>query len=191
MVSAANSLTRELKIALVLGLYDTANILSSGKVRNWQQTRSQGGCSWRAERLSGESFTMETSTIKKVANPAPVVDWSKKKLIWPNLADFPVGELGGSFDPLISTDYAHLLVVQEFRGGKAGQPIASRTRLGWIILGVTDTQDTWSSVRSYRIIDSILLVDLKNELHRLCDTEDFGTGFQSGCLTPDTPQTCT
>lgn len=53
MVSAANPLTRELKMALVLGLYDTANLLSSGKHRNWQQTHSQGGYSWRAERLSG------------------------------------------------------------------------------------------------------------------------------------------
>ena len=65
-----------------------------------------------------------------MANPAPVIKWSTKKLIWPHLADLPVGEVGGNVHLLIGMDYAHLLVVQESRGGNAGEPIASRTKLG-------------------------------------------------------------
>lgn len=82
---------------------------------------------------AGELLPMEASTMKKVANPAPVVNWFKKKLRWPHLADLPVHEEGGEIDLLIGMDYAHLLVVQESRGGKAGEPIASRTQLGWIV----------------------------------------------------------
>lgn len=171
--------------ASVLGLQGDSQILEvdgvGGEVR--QHTSKRVQFVLRSE--SGESFTMEASTMKKVANPAPVVDWSEKKLTWPHLADLPVGEVGGSVDLLIGMDYAHLLVVQESRGGKAGEPIASRTRLGWIIRGVTDTQDARSSARSCRIIGDIPLDDLKMESRRFCDTEDLGTEFRSKCLTPD------
>ena len=152
-----------------------------GEIRRHTSKRVQFNL--RAE--SGEQFTMEASTMKTVANPAPVVDWSKKKFIWPHLADLPVGEVGGKVDLLIGMDYAHLLVVQESRGGRVGEPIASCTKLGWIVRGVTDTQDTRNSVRSYRIVGNTLLEDLKIELRRFCDTEEFGTEFQAGCLTSD------
>jgi hypothetical protein len=80
---------------------------------------------------SEDHFEMEASTMKKVANPAPAVNW--KKLNWPHISDLPVGEVGGNIDLLIGLDYAHLLVVRESRGEEAGQPIASHTKFGWII----------------------------------------------------------
>ena len=69
-------------------------------------------------------------------------------------------------------DHAHLLAPLESRVGRRGEPIASRPRLGWIIRGV---------------INGCIAVtaDLVKEIRRFCDTEDFGTEFQSGCLSAD------
>ena len=66
---------------------------------------------------SEDHFEMEASTMKKVANPASVVNWKKKKLNWPHISDLPVVEVGGNIDLLIGLDFAHLLVVSESRGG--------------------------------------------------------------------------
>ena len=134
---------------------------------------------------SEDHFEMEASTMKKVANPAPVVNWKKKKLHWPHISDLPVGEVGGNIDLLLGLDYAHLLVVSESRGGEAGQPIASHTKFGWIIRGVTGPETVQNPVRSFRAVSTVLLEDIKVELRRFCDTEEFGTEFQSGCLSPD------
>ncbi|KAI9551057.1 hypothetical protein GHT06_007663 [Daphnia sinensis] len=124
---------------------------------------------------SEEQLEIEASTMKKVANPAPVVDWKKKKIDWPHISDLPVGEVGGNIDLLIGLDYAHLLVVSESRGEEAGQPIASHTKFGWIIRVVTGPESTQNPVRSFRAV----------ELRRFCDTEEFGSEFQSGCVSPD------
>lgn len=134
---------------------------------------------------SEEQLEIEASTMKKVANQAPVVNWKKKKLNWPHISDLPVGEVGGNIDLLIGLDYAHLLVVSESRGGEVGQPIASHTKFGWIIRGVTGPESTQNPVRSFQAVSTVLLEDVKVELRRFCDTEEFGTEFQSGCVSPD------
>ncbi|KZS22068.1 Uncharacterized protein APZ42_010962 [Daphnia magna] len=115
---------------------------------------------------SEEQLEIEASTMKKVANPAPVVNWKKKKFNWPHISDLPVGEVGGNIDLLIGLDYAHLLVVSESRGGEIGQPIASHTKFGWIIRGVTGLESTQNPVRSFRAVSTVLLEDIKVELRR-------------------------
>ncbi|XP_057380651.2 uncharacterized protein LOC130703047 [Daphnia carinata] len=134
---------------------------------------------------TGALFPISASTMKRVANPAPVINWNVKKQNWSHLRDIPVGEVGGDIDVLVGMDHAHLSMVQEGRGGKAGEPVASRTQLGWIIRGVTDTQDTLATVRSNRVISSTYSKDLNTQLRRFCDTEEFGTEFQAGCLSPE------
>lgn len=50
---------------------------------------------------------------------------------------------------------------------------------------MTDTQASPTTIRSYRIVSSLPLDALTIELRLFCDTEEFGTEFQSGCLSPD------
>ncbi|XP_045034629.1 uncharacterized protein LOC116930576 [Daphnia magna] len=137
----------------------------------------------RAE--SGEIITLEGSTMKKVASPAPTTNWSKEKMRWPHLRDLPVGEVGGKVDVLIGTDHLHLLAARESREGDDYEPIASRTRLGWIIRGVTNRETHALAVRSFIISGRTQLDQLTSEMRRFCDTEAFGTEFKQGCLSPD------
>ena len=78
----------------------------------------------------GEVVTLEGSTMKEVASPAPFTDWNKEKSRWSHLRDLPVGEVGERVDILIGTDHFHLLNSRESREGEDYEPIASRTRLG-------------------------------------------------------------
>ncbi|KZS18189.1 Uncharacterized protein APZ42_015704 [Daphnia magna] len=133
----------------------------------------------RAE--SGEIITFEGSTMKKVASPAPTTNWSKEKMRWPHLRDLPVGEVGGKVDILIGTDHLHLLAARESREGDDYEPIASRTRLGWIIRGVTNRETHALAVRSFIISGRTQLDQLTSEMRRFCDTEAFGTEFKQGC----------
>ncbi|XP_057380669.1 uncharacterized protein LOC130703066 [Daphnia carinata] len=137
----------------------------------------------RAE--SGEIITLEGSTMRKVASPAPTTDWSKEKMRWPHLRDLPVGEVRGKVDILIGTDHLHLLAARESREGEDYEPIASRTRLGWIIRGVTNGEAHALAVRSFIIAGRTQLDRLTSEMRRFCDTEAFGTEFKQGCLSPD------
>jgi hypothetical protein len=136
----------------------------------------------RAE--SGEIVTLEGSTMQKVASPAPTTDWSKEKMRWPHLLDLPVGEVGGEVDVLIGTDHLHLLAARESREGEDYEPIASRTRLGWIIQGVTDRDARALAVRSFIISGRTQLDLLTSEMRRFCDNA-FGTEYKQGCLSPD------
>jgi hypothetical protein len=100
-----------------------------GVIDRYQSERVQ--FQLRAE--SGEIFKMEGSTMKMVASPTPITDWSKKKQNWPHLRDLPVGVVGGKVDLLVGIDYLHLLLPRETREGHDYEPIACKTRLGWIL----------------------------------------------------------
>ncbi|XP_059350988.1 uncharacterized protein LOC132087913 [Daphnia carinata] len=134
---------------------------------------------------SGEIVTLEGSTMKIVASPTPITDWNQMKNKWPHLRDLPTGEVGGKVDILIGTDHTHLLAVKETREGKDYERIASRTRLGWIIRGVTTKHTTVTAVRVCTISCRIPLDGLTVQMRRFCDTEAFGTEFQTGCLSPE------
>lgn len=54
---------------------------------------------------SGELLQIETSLMKKVSKPATVVDWCKKKLLWPHLAYLPVNEVEGDLDCWLRLNY--------------------------------------------------------------------------------------
>lgn len=74
---------------------------------------------------------------------------------WPHLRD--CGESGSSIDILIKTDHLHLLVARESREGKNYESIESRTRLGWIIRGVSNRDAHDLAVRSF-IVSSLMKI---------------------------------
>jgi hypothetical protein len=154
---------------------------AGGVINRYQSKRVQ--FQLRAE--SGEIFTMEGSTMKMVASPTPITDWNKEKQNWPHLRDLPVGVVGGKVDLLVGTDYLHLLVPRETREGRDYEPIACKTRLGWIVRGVTNRGHQVTSIRSCTIAGQIPLDNLTAEVRRFCDTEAFGTEFTAGCVSAD------
>jgi hypothetical protein len=60
-----------------------------------------------------------------------------------------------------------------------------RTRLGWIIRGVTNRDAHALAVRSFIISGWTQLDQLTSEMRRFCDTEAFRTEYKQGCLSPD------
>jgi hypothetical protein len=102
--------------------------------------------------------------LKTAASPTPVTDWSKEKSHWPHLEDLPLGETGGKVDVLVGLDHAHLLAVQESRVGEEMEPIASKTKLGWIVRGVVDGRVNLASARSCKISGFISLDNLSSEM---------------------------
>ncbi|XP_057366947.1 uncharacterized protein LOC130687793 [Daphnia carinata] len=97
---------------------------------------------------TGETFKLLLSTLPQVAAPTPKIDWLNLKHRWAHLSDLPVKETGGPVDVLIGMDYGHLLAVLESRYGGESEPIASRTRLGWILRRVIDRDSTVTTAKA-------------------------------------------
>ncbi|XP_045032663.1 uncharacterized protein LOC123474519 [Daphnia magna] len=154
---------------------------AGGVVNQYRSRRIQ----FQLRTETDEIVTLESSTMKVVASPTPVTDWNRMKKEWAHLRDLPTGEVGGRVDLLIGIDHIHLLGVKETREGKDYEPIASRTRLGWIIRGVTNKHTTVTAVRACTISGRISLEDVAVEMRRFCDSENFGTESQARCLSPD------
>ncbi|XP_046632671.1 uncharacterized protein LOC124312218 [Daphnia pulicaria] len=140
---------------------------------------------FRVQAADGDILSLEGSTMKKVASPTPVTDWNKEKVQWPHLASLPLGETGGGVDILVGLDHAHLVAVIESRVGLEKEPIASKTAFGWIVRGVVEGRVNVTSVRSCKISGSASLANLATEMRRFCDTEDYGTEHQIGCVSPE------
>jgi hypothetical protein len=130
----------------------------------------------------GQIITLKGSTMKLVASPHPITDWSKEKRNWPHLHDLPVGVVGGKVDLLVGSDHYNLLVSHETREGRDDEPIACRTRLGWIVRGVIERGQQTLSIRACTVLGQIALDNLTAEVRRFCDTEAFGTEFTAGCV---------
>jgi hypothetical protein len=86
--------------------------------------------------LEVETVTLKGYTLSAVASTSPPVDWEEVKSRFPYLRDLPLASSGRRPDILLGLDHAHLLLGTEFRGGLEGQPIASKTKVGWIVRGV-------------------------------------------------------
>jgi hypothetical protein len=154
---------------------------AGGIVNRYRSNRIQ----FRVQAADGEILTLEGSTMKKVASPTPVTDWRKEKAHWPHLTSLPLGETGGGVDILVGLDHAHLVAVIESRVGAEKEPIASRTAFEWIVRGVVEGRVNVTSVRSCKISGCTSLANLAMEMRRFCDTEDYGTEHQIGCVSSE------
>ena len=84
---------------------------------------------------TGEHFILNGSSIPEVTLPAPVTDWPAIQSRWPHLASLPLLKTGGRVDILLGLNHAYLMAVLESRCGGENDPIASKTKLGWIARG--------------------------------------------------------
>lgn len=138
----------------------------------------------------GELLTMEGSTLPIVARPAHTIDWEAMRERWSHLTDLPLKSSGGQVDILLGLDNAHLMIPREIRHGSHHQPIASRTRLGWMVRGKIDEGDQPLSRKLARLhhvsaTTAELEQGLVDQLRRFCDTEAFGTEHQEECVSPE------
>lgn len=137
---------------------------------------------------SGEKVVIQGSTIPTVTKPVPLIDWSNLRKRWDHLADLPLRCSGGQVDVLLGLDHPHLMAVMEARKGKDYEPIASRTRLGWVVRGVVG-KDTTIGAKVHLLFTSETANDVGPELiaamRAFCDTESFGTEHQVDCMSPE------
>lgn len=138
----------------------------------------------------GELLTLEGSTLPIVARPAHTIDWEAMLERWSHLADLPLKSSGGQVDILLGMDNAHLMIPTEIRHGSPHQPIAFRTRLGWIVLGKIDEGDhplprTLARLHHVSATMAEFEQGLVDQLRRFCDTEAFGTEHQEECVSPE------
>ena len=133
----------------------------------------------------GNVVSVEGSTLPQVTKPVPLVDWSTLKQRWAHLSNLPLRSSGGKVDILLGLDYAHLVAVIESRVGVAGEPIASRTPLGWIVRGVFGGDLNPSTARVHKTNATAEIgPQLLSEMRRFCDTESFGTEYQKDAMSP-------
>ncbi|XP_046459823.1 uncharacterized protein LOC124206177 [Daphnia pulex] len=136
---------------------------------------------------AGETVSIQGSTIPSITKPVPVMEWEKLRGRWSHMEDLPpLRDCGGRVDILIGLDHAALITASESRFGKDDEPTASKTRLGWTLQGAVATSGGPDIVRIHHVqtsADSTL--QLAEQVKRFCDTESFGTEFQSECMTAE------
>ena len=109
---------------------------------------------------TGEVVSLAGSTMPTVTKPVPLVDWCHLKTHWKHLSDLPLKPSSGQVDVLLGLDHGELMMVLESRGGRHGEPFASRTRLGLIVRG-----DIRGDVRSQQLRVSLTrTIDVGDEL---------------------------
>ena len=83
----------------------------------------------------GEMIIIQAWTVPKVCDPLSWVDWSREKSKWTHLADLPLKATGGKIDLLLGSDHVDAIIAQELRIGKEFEPVAAKTRFGWLVVG--------------------------------------------------------
>ena len=135
---------------------------------------------------NGETYTVTGSTMPVVTRPVPYTDWSQLKTRWRHLADLELtNSTGGQVDLLLGLDHSHLMAVLESHHGAEFEPIASRTRLGWVVRGVVGV-DVSPDARTHAAFVAHAVGQTSSGLDatfkRFGDTEAFGSEHQTPCI---------
>ena len=83
----------------------------------------------------GERIALQAWTVPKVCDPQPRMDWNREKFKWKHLADLPLKATGGRINLLLGSDYVDAIKAREVRIGKEFEPVAAKTRFGWLVVG--------------------------------------------------------
>ena len=129
------------------------------------------------EAAFGETVFVNGSTVRSITQAVPVIEW---ELLRDRLAHFhdlpPLRSSGGQVDVLLGLDYATLMAPSDSRCGQENEPIAVRTRVGWVLQGVVDDGRVNRSIRIHRALVTTNLSDqLMAQLRRFCITDQFGS----------------
>ena len=138
--------------------------------------------------VTGDNIFVEASTMPMVTKPVPVVDWNQLRSRWRHLADLPLQRSGGQIDILLGLDYAHLMAVMEARSGGDDEPIATRTRLGWVVRGVIECDPGPLAARIHAVFGAAEEDVLAQAVRLFCDTENFGSEHTQAALSVEDRQ---
>jgi len=128
---------------------------------------------------NGEQFLLDGSTMPVVTSPIPATDWVQLKERWSHLADLPLRNAGCTIDVLLGANHAALMLPLETRCGKDHEPVASRSRLGWMVRGIIGLDVKPQSARVSMALSMLELeygTELAAALNRLFGTEHEGKG---------------
>ena len=117
--------------------------------------------------------TLNGSTVPKVCEAVPVINWKQLKTRWPYLSKLPIKESGGKIDILLGLNHADLMLAKDQRSGDVGEPCAIKTALGWIVRGVIFNKYSNSVGRVNLTVQDN--VELENIFKNFIKTENFGT----------------
>ena len=108
---------------------------------------------WISGIHGGEEFKIEAHEIEKTILNVPELDrkWLKS---FPHLEDIEFHHTSGPIDLILGVHYTHLHVEDEIRQGRAFQPVAKRTKLGWYVMGAKGKR-TSSEVCSINFVKRI------------------------------------
>jgi hypothetical protein len=138
----------------------------------------------RIKTAFGEFVTLKGSTLPVVTRPVPFFKWESLRERWRHLDDLPeLRPAGGRIDVLIGLDHSTLITPTESRMGSEVEPVAEKTRLGWIVKDVIN--ESGGRARVHQALASTDIgVQLQDQMRRFCDTESFGTEHHAECISP-------
>ncbi|XP_078360400.1 uncharacterized protein LOC144644752 [Oculina patagonica] len=125
-------------IAAELGLEGRPHELTVNVLNDNQEKLSTSVVEFMISSCDGKVSKLASAyTAERVTGSMQVVDWSKHKHKWKHLKDIKFHQVGPRpiVDLLIGVDQADLLYSLEDVRGKAGEPIARLTPLGWTCIG--------------------------------------------------------
>lgn len=166
----SNVTTIELSIAHKLGLYGTKESLCV----KWSfgEAQMETESSRISVQISGvhdgaETFTLDdVRTVKQLNLPQQSItsNWLQQ---FPYLNDIPITPYNDAVPQMIiGLRFSKLMVSLETIEGNWEQPIACKTRLGWVVQGPNDKRITNNSMNTYSL-NMCECQSLYNNLHRL------------------------
>lgn len=94
---------------------------------------------WISALHSSEEFDIEAHEIEKTTLSVPALDrqWLSS---FPHLSALAFPHKAGPVDLILGVQYSHLHAEDEIRQGLPFEPVAKRTKLGWLVIGSDNLQ---------------------------------------------------
>ena len=131
-----------------------------------------------------ETINLQAWTVPKVCEPLSKIDWSQEKT---HLADLPLKATRGRIDLLLGSYHVDAIVARKVRSGKELEPVAAKTRFGWLVVsqsGETNTNRCFSMTRELKDleIDRVLKEFFATENYGAEKVEEFLTKEEEEAL---------
>lgn len=126
-------------------------------------------------------------TVENLGLPEQSIDLEKLTKRYPYLNDIPVDGFNRvKIGILIGGNYAKLALPSDVREGDWGEPVARKTRLGWVISGPHDGESGHGNFVQYHVHECPCQGEYDRELEKLVtdffSLENFGVQMSSRCI---------
>ena len=119
------------------------------------------------------------ATVTSMTDPVgkiPERDWGSMKHKWSHLADLPLTRVGGQVDMILGLDNYDLIRGREIRSGEAdGEPVATRSKLGWFVRGPIGEPDACGAARGNVVVSHTL----EGMFRQFTQTESYGAELKA------------